>query len=115
MIFPRRRPERDLAALQSPAEPRYPPAMCNEAYRRSQIAKLIRDFGETRVALDFPEGVPNFAPLDSIRITDRLEIVRTRADRSDSAPADPADPAAPLTAEMSFGGLIRNSIMIPTA
>lgn len=71
--------------------------MCNEAYRRTQIAKLIRDFGETRIALDFPEGVPNFAPLDSIRITDRLEIVRTRADRSDSAPADPG---APLIAEM---------------
>lgn len=71
--------------------------MCNEAYRRTQIAKLIRDFGEARIALDFPEGVPNFAPLDSIRITDRLEIVRTRADRSDSAPADPD---APLAAEM---------------
>lgn len=71
--------------------------MCNEAYRRTQIAKLIRDFGETRIALDFPEGVPNFAPLDSIRITDRLEIVRTRGDHSDTTPADPA---APLTAEM---------------
>ena len=56
--------------------------MCNEAYRRTQIAKLIRDFGETSIALDFPEGVPNFAPLDSIRITDRLEIVRTRVDRA---------------------------------
>jgi hypothetical protein len=77
--------------------------MCNEAYRRTQIAKLIRDFDETRI--DFPEGVPNFAPLDSIRITDRLEIVRTCADPSDSAPADPA---APLTAEMSFGA--RSSI-----
>lgn len=86
--------------------------MCNEAYRRTQIAKLIRDFSETRIALDFPEGVPNFAPLDSIRITDRLEIVRPRADRSDSATADPA---VPLTAEMRFGDLIRNSIMIPTA
>jgi hypothetical protein len=44
--------------------------------------------------------VPNFAPLDSIRITDRLEIVRTRAAPSDSATTDPA---VPLTAEMSFG------------
>lgn len=71
--------------------------MCNEAYRRTQIAKLIRDCGETRVALDFPEVVPNFAPLDSIRITDRLEIVHTRAEPPDTAPADPA---APPTAEM---------------
>lgn len=79
--------------------------MCNEAYRRTQIAKLIREFGETRIALEFPEGVPNFAPLDSIRITNRLKIVRTRAAPSDSATADPA---APLAAEMSFGA--RSSI-----
>lgn len=51
--------------------------MCNKAYHRTQIAKLIRDFGETRIALDFPEDVPNSAPLDSIRITDRLETFRT--------------------------------------
>lgn len=50
--------------------------MCNEAYRQTQIDKLLREFSQTRLELVFPEGLPNFAPLDSIRITDRVEIIR---------------------------------------
>lgn len=56
------------------------PAMCNEAYRRIQIGQLREDWAQVRIPLRFPEGIPNFAPLDSIRITDRVEIVRPAAD-----------------------------------
>ena len=78
VAFFRRRADPTHPSITHPT--RYPAPVCNEAYRRTQIAKLIRDFVKTRTALDFPDGVPNFAPLASIRITDRLEIVRTRAD-----------------------------------
>lgn len=54
--------------------------MCNEAYRRAQIGQLRDDWGQTRISLRFPEGVPNFAALDSIRITDRVEIIRPARD-----------------------------------
>ncbi len=54
--------------------------MCNEAYRRTQIDKILRGWENIRLPLRFPEGVPNFAPLDSIRITDRIEIVRAASD-----------------------------------
>ncbi len=50
--------------------------MCNEAYRRSQIDKIRTGWENLRVPLLFPEGVPNFAALDSIRITDRVDVVR---------------------------------------
>lgn len=54
--------------------------MCNEAYRRRQIGEIAQDWGQTGLPLRFPEGKPNFAPLDSIRITDRVEIIRAAAD-----------------------------------
>lgn len=38
VIFPPCHSEDEPAALQSPAQPRYPPATCNEAYHRAQIA-----------------------------------------------------------------------------
>lgn len=50
--------------------------MCNEAYRRSQIDRIRTGWENLRVPLLFPEGVPNFAALDSIRITDRVDVVR---------------------------------------
>ena len=53
--------------------------MCNEAYRRIQIGQVREDWSQLRIALRFPEGIPNFAPLDSIRITERVEIVRASA------------------------------------
>lgn len=59
--------------------------MCNEAYRRSQIGQVAQDWGQTRLPLRFPEGIPNFAPLDRIRITDRVEIIRRAADTPDEA------------------------------
>ncbi|SMF65810.1 SOS response-associated peptidase family protein [Allosphingosinicella indica] len=54
--------------------------MCNEAYRRRELEKIVRDWSETGITLRFPEGRPNFAPLDGFRITDRVEIIRPAAD-----------------------------------
>lgn len=50
--------------------------MCNEAYRRTQLGQVAEEWREVRIPLRFPEGAPNFAPLDGFRITDRVEIVR---------------------------------------
>jgi putative SOS response-associated peptidase YedK len=50
--------------------------MCNEQRRRVAIGQIRDDFSELRIPLRFPEGVPNLAPLDSIRITDTGTIVR---------------------------------------
>ena len=54
--------------------------MCNEAYRRTQIGDVTQDWAQLRVRLRFPEGIPNFAPLEGFRITDRVEIIRPVAD-----------------------------------
>lgn len=59
--------------------------MCNEAYRKHELAKLINDFAALHVPLRFPEGMPNFAPLDGFKITDRVEIVRPAADNPTAA------------------------------
>lgn len=56
--------------------------MCNEAYRQHELAKLVAGFARLHVPLTFPEGRPNFAPLDGFKITDRVEIVRPAADQS---------------------------------
>jgi putative SOS response-associated peptidase YedK len=50
--------------------------MCNEAARRIAIGELRNDWGETRIPLVFPEGVPNMAPLDGFKITDPTIIIR---------------------------------------
>jgi len=54
--------------------------MCNEAFRRIQIGALREDWGQTRIPLVFPEGLPNVADQPSIRITDRAPIIRAAAD-----------------------------------
>lgn len=54
--------------------------MCNEAYRRRELEKLLADWSQLRVPIRFPEGKPNYAPLDGFKITDRVEIVRPAAD-----------------------------------
>lgn len=59
--------------------------MCNEAYRRTQIGQLREDWSQLRIPLTFPEGIPNFAPLDSIRIADRVEIIRLSASEPGAA------------------------------
>lgn len=53
--------------------------MCNEAFRRTQLGQVAQDWGQTRIPLVFPEGAPNFPPLDGFRITDRVEIIRGTA------------------------------------
>lgn len=50
--------------------------MCNEIRRRIALGQLRDDFSEIRIPLEFPEGLPNLEPSDSIRITDRTAIVR---------------------------------------
>ncbi|QXQ04742.1 SOS response-associated peptidase family protein [Sphingosinicellaceae bacterium] len=52
--------------------------MCNEAARRTALNLIRDDFRKVRIELTFPEGLPNLAPLDSIRITDPAAIVRLR-------------------------------------
>ena len=53
--------------------------MCNEQRRRIALGQLREDWSRTRIPLRFPEGMPNFEPLDSIRITDRNAIIRRSA------------------------------------
>jgi putative SOS response-associated peptidase YedK len=50
--------------------------MCNEAARRIELGLLRDDWGQTRIPLIFPEGLPNMAPLDGFRITDSTTIIR---------------------------------------
>ena len=59
--------------------------MCNEAARRIALGQLREDWGETRIPLRFPEGLPNMAPLESVRITDQSVIIRAPADASGEA------------------------------
>jgi putative SOS response-associated peptidase YedK len=54
--------------------------MCNEVRRRVALGQVRDDFSFIRIPLRFPEGLPNLAPLDSIRITDPNAIVRTGAE-----------------------------------
>ncbi len=54
--------------------------MCNEVRRRIALGQIRDDFSELRIPLRFPEGLPNLAPLDSIRITDTAAIVKQAAE-----------------------------------
>lgn len=51
--------------------------MCNEVRRQVAIGQIRDDFSQLRIPLRFPEGLPNLAPLESVRITDPNAIVRT--------------------------------------
>ncbi|WP_420137303.1 SOS response-associated peptidase family protein [Sphingomonas sp.] len=59
--------------------------MCNEAARRIALNQLREDWSELKIPLRFPEGLPNMAPLDSIKITDPSVIIRASADAPDEA------------------------------
>lgn len=54
--------------------------MCNEAARRISLNQLREDWSELKIPLRFPEGIPNMAPLESIRITDASVIIRAAGD-----------------------------------
>jgi len=58
--------------------------MCNEQRRRIALGQVREDWSQIRIPLIFPEGIPNFEPLDSIRITDRNAIIRA-ADEGERA------------------------------
>ena len=59
--------------------------MCNEAARRIALGQIRDDFAQLRIPLRFPEGAPNMAPLESVRITDTTVIVRAAAAAPDEA------------------------------
>lgn len=50
--------------------------MCNEVRRTVALGRIRDDFSFIGIPLHFPEGAPNLAPLDSIRITDSNAILR---------------------------------------
>jgi putative SOS response-associated peptidase YedK len=50
--------------------------MCNEHRRLVALGRIPEDWSQTRIPLRFPEGLPNLAPLESIRITDPTVIIR---------------------------------------
>jgi putative SOS response-associated peptidase YedK len=52
--------------------------MCNEAARQIALGEIAEGFAELRIPLEFPEGLPNLAPTESVRITDVTPIVRMR-------------------------------------
>ena len=54
--------------------------MCNEVRRTVALGQIRDDFSQIRVPLRFPEGIPNLAPLESVRITDPTAIVRSGAE-----------------------------------
>lgn len=59
--------------------------MCNEAARRIAIGQIREDWSQLKIPLRFPEGVPNLAPLDSIRITDPNAIIRASGEAAGEA------------------------------
>ena len=59
--------------------------MCNEQRRRVALGQIREDWSQTRIPLVFPEGLPNLAPLDSIRITDPNAIIRAAGDKAGAA------------------------------
>jgi putative SOS response-associated peptidase YedK len=61
--------------------------MCNEVARRIALGQLREDWSQLKIPLLFPEGLPNLAPLDSIRITDTTLVIRAAATDTASAPA----------------------------
>ena len=57
--------------------------MCNEVARRIALDIVREDFSQLKIPLRFPEGLPNLAPLASIRITDPSAIVRWQQDAAE--------------------------------
>jgi len=52
--------------------------MCNEHRRTVELGRISDAFAQLRIPLRFPQGAPNLAALESIRITDPTAIVRAR-------------------------------------
>ena len=54
--------------------------MCNEHRRTIELGRISDAFAQLRIPLRFPEGAPNLAALESIKITDPTAIVRASRD-----------------------------------
>lgn len=54
--------------------------MCNEHRRTVELGRISDAFAQLRIPLRFPEGAPNLAALESIRITDPTAIVRAQGE-----------------------------------
>jgi putative SOS response-associated peptidase YedK len=59
--------------------------MCNEHRRTVELGRISDAFAQLRIPLRFPEGAPNLAALESIRITDPTAIVRAARDAAQGA------------------------------
>src|SRR3954471_14988542 len=70
--------------------------MCNEHRRTVELGRISDAFAQLRIPLRFPEGAPNLASLESIRITDPTAIVR--AAREDERAAGPDSDQSPALA-----------------
>jgi putative SOS response-associated peptidase YedK len=59
--------------------------MCNEHRRTIELGRISDAFAQLRIPLRFPEGAPNLAALESIRITDPTAIIRASRDDDEAA------------------------------
>lgn len=50
--------------------------MCNDYRLKVDVETIRQDFADVKIRIGFPEGVPNLAPRDDVRITDVVPIVR---------------------------------------
>jgi len=53
--------------------------MCNDYRLEVDVASIMEDFDELKIKIDLPEGTPNVAAREDIKITDIAPIVRTAA------------------------------------
>lgn len=53
--------------------------MCNDYRLEVDIASIMEDFDDLEINIDLPEGTPNIAAREDIRITDVAPIVRSAA------------------------------------
>lgn len=53
--------------------------MCNDYRLITDLASIAEDFADLKIKIDFPEGTPNVAAREDVRITDMAPIVRMNA------------------------------------
>lgn len=51
--------------------------MCNDYRLEVDIASIVEDFDELKIKIEMPEGAPNVAAREDIKISDTAPIVRT--------------------------------------
>lgn len=79
--------------------------MCNEHRRAVALGQIAEDWSQTRIPLVFPEGAPNLAPLDSIRITDPTAIIRMSGTQPGATePERNGRPSSAAAAELDRSG-----------